>query len=1075
MRNTKTSILTYLLLIGSLWTFASSGVFVENKGQWDAQILFKYEFPGGAVFLESQKIIYALSDPEALTKLHNPQKGKNALGDDELISMHAYAVLFENSQMPSAVYGVQKQSHHRNYFVGQDPEKWQSEVGLYRQVIYKDLYPGIDLRFYIHQEQGLKYDFIVQDPGTYQAISLRFDGATKMHISAGHLVIETSVGQVIERPPVTWQTVSGHKQERASKYVLDNNLLKFEIGQISQGHVMVIDPSIVFSSYSGSVVDNFGFTATYDRDGNLYAGGIAYGVGYPVSTGAYQQTFAGSIDVSISKFASDGKSMYYSTYLGGSANEQPHSMVVAPNDELIVMGATGSNNFPVSNNAFQRNFGGGPFTSAIPANFAFGTDLFITRFNAAGTGIIGSSFVGGSLSDGLSTNISFNYGDGNRGEVVVDSTGNVFVASSTLSGDFPTTSNSFQPAPGQTQHGAIFKLNPDLSQMLWGSYISGNQADCLNALKLDRSGQWVFAAGGTMSNNLPATSGTFSGMVDGFVIKMDAQTGTLSRLAYNGTTNLDINFFVDLNAAGEVFLLGQTKGAYPTTTGVYQVANSTQFLHLLDNNLQQTIRATTIGTGQLNNFDFSPTALMVDACNNVYLSGWGGNVNFEGSTTGLPVTPNAFQSTTDGSDFYFLVLSSDWTALRYATFFGGNSTEHVDGGTSRFSPDGTIYQAICAGCGRQSYPVMPADVVGPTNNSPNCNLAALKIAFQLGEVQLDVDVNPRIGCAPFPLQVINNSRNAHLMRWDFGDGSPDEWTQNPNKVFQQAGTYQVRVWAFDTICGSADSAEFTIIVRDTDSTGISFTMDYDPCDITKPVTFFYQGLSSDSIYWDFGDGRGSNDQAPSHVYQQPGNYLVVLTVFDSICNGMLTYSQTFRFEAQAPFEGIQHDFDYCTNPWEVALAAPYSGFQIVRWNLGNGENQEGREINYRYPQPGTFTIELYIEDTICGRVYTESITLSVGDYDLVNFLPNVFSPNGDGVNDFFQLIDRDVLSRYPEFVLKIYNRWGNLLYQTRQRSFQWNGTSNNNPLPEGVYFWVVELEDICGNPTDKNGIVHIIR
>jgi gliding motility-associated-like protein len=1059
------------------WTAASGnhGIFIANQGQWEAHILFKYEFPGGAVFLEAQQITYVLADPEALSRLHRPTQGKNSIKGEDLIKMHAYRVHFDGSKAPETVYGLQKQAAFRNYFIGNNPEHWQGNVATYRQVFYKDLYPGVDLRFYIHREQGLKYDFVVREPEAFQNVKLRFEGVDDLSISAGHLIVNTSVGQVLERPPVSWQTVNGFRQERPSAYRLTGNVMDFQLEGVTKDDVLVIDPSIVFSSFTGSFTDNFGFTATYDQAGNLYAGGIAYGVGYPVTTGAYQSAFSGGIDVSISKFAADGRTLHYSTYLGGTANEQPHSMVVGTNDELIVMGVTGSNNFPTSGNAYQRNFEGGPFTSAMPANFAFGTDLFVTRFNATGTGIVGSTFVGGSLSDGLSTAITFNYADGNRGEVIVDSIGNVLIASSTLSANFPTTPGTFQTVAGSAQHGVLFKLDPQLSQLIWSTYLSGNAADCLNALKQDHAQRYVYVAGGTNSNNLPATTGTFSGQTDGVVAKFDAQTGLLTRLAYNGTASIDINFFVDLDASGRVYLLGQTKGPFPVTPGLYTNTNSSQFLQMMDENLQQTIRSTTIGTGQRNTFDFVPTALMVDVCDNVYLSGWGGNVNFEGSTAGLPVTPDAFQSTTDGSDFYFMVMASDWTSLRYATFFGGNSTEHVDGGTSRFSPDGTIYQAICAGCGRQSFPVMPADVIGPTNNSNNCNLAALKIAFQMGEVQLDVDVTPRRGCAPLTLQIANNSRNAHLMRWDFGDGTPEQWTQQPNKTFLQAGVYNIWVYAFDTLCGSIDSASFEVIVRDNDSSGISFTVDYEPCDISQPAVFNFLGLPSDSVHWDFGDGNFSNLPNPTHRYNQPGIYNVVLSVFDSVCNGTLQYSQTIRFNSRGTFEGIQHDYDYCSNPWEVSLRAPYDGFQIVQWELGNGDVQDGREITYRYSSAGEFTIVLTIEDTICGRRYTESITLSVGDYNLDNLMPNVFTPNGDGVNDFFQLLDRDALTRYPEFVLKIYNRWGNLLYQTRQRSFQWNGTSNNNPLPEGVYFWVIELEDLCGNPVDLNGFVHLSR
>jgi gliding motility-associated-like protein len=413
--------------------------------------------------------------------------------------------------------------------------------------------------------------------------------------------------------------------------------------------------------------------------------------------------------------------------------------------------------------------------------------------------------------------------------------------------------------------------------------------------------------------------------------------------------------------------------------------------------------------------------------------------------------------------------------LSYATFFGGTSLEHVDGGTSRFSPDGTIYQAICAGCGRQGYPTMPSDVWSTVNNSSNCNLAALKIAFQLGEVQLDADVQPRSGCAPLTLQITNNSSNAQIVLWDFDDGSPIDTRLVPTKTYTQPGNYRIKLVVADTLCGTIDSAFYEIVVRTPDSTGIDFTYNQNPCDVTQPVTFTYQGFPTDSILWNFGDGQFSTALNPTHTYANAGNYTVVLTVFDSICNGLVTFSRELNFQTNAPFEGIQSVFDYCSNPWVVRLAAPYLGFQEVNWDMGNGEQISGREVDYRYTEPGTYTITLVIRDTICNRTFTETLVLNVGDYDLENFLPNVFTPNADGINDFWQLANPEALIRYPGFHLKLYNRWGNLVFETSEPQFRWPGTLAGNALAEGVFFWVVELEDVCGNGFERKGTLTLSR
>ena len=151
--------------------------------------------------------------------------------------------------------------------------------------------------------------------------------------------------------------------------------------------------------------------------------------------------------------------------------------------------------------------------------------------------------------------------------------------------------------------------------------------------------------------------------------------------------------------------------------------------------------------------DIAPSAFLVSDCGQIYFSGWGGDVNLSGqslssNTTGLPTTPGTFQASTDGSDFYLMVLEPEATGLNYATFFGGGITaEHVDGGTSRFDKNGNVYQAVCAGCGGQDdFPTTPG-AWSNTNNSFNCNLGVFK--FALAQTLAIIDINgPTYLCDP---------------------------------------------------------------------------------------------------------------------------------------------------------------------------------------------------------------------------------------------------------------------------------------------------------------------------------------
>ena len=281
---------------------------------------------------------------------------------------------------------------------------------------------------------------------------------------------------------------------------------------------------------------------------------------------------------------------------------------------------------------------------------------------------------------------------------------------------------------GGPQDGVVFKLNTDLSSILWSTYLGGNNDDAVYDVVLDQNNN-LYIAGGTNSVNFPTTTGVLSpaihGGVDGFITHLNATGSTILASTFIGTPDYDQTYFVELDPYGDVYTTGQTEGLYPVSAGVYSNAGSSQFIHKMNATLDTTIYSTVFGNGnRIPNI--SPTAFLVDTCLNVYVAGWGRCLSLgvftNGNNSNMPITPNAHQSWTDGCDFDFFVLNSTATAPAYATYFGGGmSQEHVDGGTSRFDKNGVIYEAVCAGCGGYNdFPTTPG-VVSNTNNSGNCN------------------------------------------------------------------------------------------------------------------------------------------------------------------------------------------------------------------------------------------------------------------------------------------------------------------------------------------------------------------
>jgi gliding motility-associated-like protein len=717
---------------------------IENKGQWDSKVLFKAAIPGGDLWITSKGFHYALIDQNQLNEhMHH----KNAA---ETINAHNYTMMFEGGNTNITVRKGTPFSEYYNYFIGKDASKWASNCKAYEQIVLQNIYNGIDAEI-IAENGFIKLNFIVKSFADPSKIKLKYTGQDDIDLKAGELHIETSVANIKEEAPVAYQ----NELPVSCNYTLKNSEVSFNIASYDHASTLIIDPNIIFSTFSGSVADNFGFTGTYDENGNAYAAGTVYSNGFPVTTGAYQLTFKGGFsnihtsarDVGILKFSSNGKQLLYATYLGGSDNEQPHSTICNKAGDLYVFGSTFSTSFPTTPGVIDTTHNGN-------------ADIFISRFSPDGTILKNSTLWGGSKDDGINGQFSeavdnyqdynpltYNYGDFYRGEIKLDKNESVFIASATQSGSGYPILNAFQSAFGGEQDGCVFKLSPDLKTLFFSSYIGGIGADAAYGIAFDDANNTILC-GGTTSSTIGKNQGslTYNGDVDAFVAKISPMGTNLQKLVYVGTSEYDQAYFVDIDAANNIYITGQTMSDSFLVKGpVYKNPKTKQFITVLTGDLDSIKLSTTFGS--LVNFypNISPSAFMVDACGRIYISGWGGAVNasFNGETLGtqgMPITSNAFQASTDGSDFYLAVFSKDLAKLEYGSFLGGwRSYEHVDGGTSRFDKMGVVYQSVCAGCtGLSDFPTTPGAYSrvnkGKTpGGRGGCNNALFKLSLNLSD------------------------------------------------------------------------------------------------------------------------------------------------------------------------------------------------------------------------------------------------------------------------------------------------------------------------------------------------------
>jgi gliding motility-associated-like protein len=894
--------------------------FTENKNQWNTDITHRAQLDGGALFIEkSGKLTYHLYDKDNYRGRH---LGKITSPN---LKFHAYTIDFIGSNVNPTVVSKDMTEDYANFFIGKHSSSWAINVRQYKTVSVNNLYNHIDA-IYSGGSQSIKYNFIVKPTGNPSDIKIHYSGINSIKLKNNELYVSTSVSESIEQKPYVFQIINGDTIEIPSKFVLKDNTVSFKLlKDYDHSQELIIDPLLVFAAQSGSTADNFGMTATYDSRGSLYTGGTAFNIGYPTTLGAYDVTYNGSAsngftDVVITKYDSAGAFLKYSTYIGGAtASEIVTSLIVDKNDNLCLYGATSATDFPTTVGCYDNTFNGGTAINFVfnGTNFTNGTDIYVAKFNSTGNTLLASTYIGGSENDGVNYNnviatyntpygpiteyppdsLQYNYGDQFRGEIQIDTLDNIYVYSSTKSSDFPTL-NAIDNALGGRQDAVLVKFNPTLSGLVFSTFIGGSDNDAGYALALDDTLN-IYLTGGTRSSDFPITTGSYKttyggGKCDGYICKIKQNGSAIMHATYIGTTDYDQSYFVQLDTQQDVYIYGQSLGNMPITSGVYSNANSKQYIQKLTPQLNTLLASTVFGNsnGTLN---ISPSAFSVDCAGNIYLSGWGGNIIFGNVTNNMPLTANAIQTTTDGFNFYLMVLAPNMNSILFGSYFGGAlSREHVDGGTSRFDKRGIIYQSVCAGCnGNDDFPVSPgawpsSSFGSNTNQSSNCNNGVFKIDFQLNSAIASISTNTISGCVPLTVNFTNNSTPGHEYLWDFGANDTTSTIFNPIKTFTAAGTYTANLYVKTSICNNLyDTASVVINVYPAPASIFSITSS--PCSNTVSTT---NNSSGAGVYtWAWGDNSPTSSLvSPSHTYTANGSYTIALTV--TSVNGCVSNTTT---------------------------------------------------------------------------------------------------------------------------------------------------------------------------------------
>lgn len=618
--------------------------FEANQGQTDSQVKFISRRPGSSLFLTPTEAMLTLAYLPA-----------NAAGSPAQAQQTVLHMRLQGSNPRPSLSGVDELPGRINYFIGSDPTKWRTNVHTYSKVQYQDIYPGIDMIYYGNQRQ-LEYDFVVRPGADPKPITLDFQGADLLEIdSHGDLVLHTTAGAIRQRKPMIYQEVHGVQREVPGGYVLKGkHQVGFQVGPYDTRRPLVIDPTLFYSTYLGGSGDDDSGGIGVDSSGNAYVTGTTTSLNFPTS-GASQTTLNGVQDVFVTKLNPTGSALVYSTYLGGSGNEQGRGIAVDASGNAYVTGITKSSNFPTTPGAFKTTLG-----SAFDNGF-------VTKLDPTGSMLVYSTYLGGSSVDWIFA-------------IAIDTSGNAYVTGKASSGDFPTTSGVFEPVMlGSGGSAFVTKLNSPGSALAYSTFLDavGNSSVGIG-IAVDSSGN-AYVTGSTTSGTYPTTPGAFQttfggGGNDTFVTKLSPTGSALVYSTLLGGGGSDNVQAIAVDGSGNAFVTGVTNSLnFPTTAGALQTAiggSSDVFVTKVNATGTGLAYSTYLG-GNGPDTSFS---IAVDASDNAYVTGVTGSNNF-------PVTPGAIQSISAGGDDVFVaMLNPAGSGLVYSTYLGGISNNDIGHG-----------------------------------------------------------------------------------------------------------------------------------------------------------------------------------------------------------------------------------------------------------------------------------------------------------------------------------------------------------------------------------------------------------
>ena len=903
-------------------------VFEANVGQTAPQIRFLSRGLGYRLDLTCRQATLTLGG------------GRN--GEGRTIPPANLIMALEGGREQPSMSGLGELPGKANYFIGNDPRKWFTGVPLFQGVRYAEVYPDIDLAFYGDQ-RSLEFDFVLRSGAKPGQIRLGFRGARHLSVSPdGDLIISVGSGEVVQHKPVVYQDIEGRRHFVSASFVLlGRDTVGFRVAAYDTHHPLVIDPTLSYSSYLGGVGTDAANAIAVDKNGKVYVAGTTSG-DFPVVNPVQGTVGAAPNDAFVAKFdpmQSGTASLIYSTYLGGSGDDQAFGIAVDSSGAAYVTGGTSSSDFP--NVHSVEPYGGG-------------YDAFVTKLDPTGSSIVFSTWLGGSANDG-------GYG------IAVDSSANVYICGNTASSDFPVA----YPFQGTYRGGAwdafLSKLSYNATSsklsFVYSTFLGGSGSDRALAIAVDGSGN-AYVAGVTDSPDFPTLNAIQAGLAgsqNGFLTKVAFSGSALSLVysTYLGGSGSDQINGIAVDATGDAYVTGSTTSTDFPTKVPFQAANrggGDAFVTKVNPLGTVLLYSTYVGGSGAD----SGTCIAVDG---------GGNAYVAGSTTSadFPLA-NPLTNSTVAPDAFVTKLTSSGALMAYSTHLGGNASDVANGiavdsagdayiaGTTASTdyPTASPYQSSIGGGASDAF---MTELSTPTGV---CSLACGASAPSAGTAGYPVS---------FTASVTPTSCATVTYDWNFGDGSPDGTTLNASHIYTATGTYTWVFTATDSggnFCSQSGQIAIGSCLLTCAVTAPATAAAGTPVAFAATVTTSGGCVNPVTYDWNFGDGTpDSTDQNPSHTYFRAGTFVWTLTSSsDGIqCrrSGNIVITGPLNCSASAsPVTGPAplsvHFFDTVGGGYP-----PYT----YAWDFGDGSTSTVQNPSHTYSQltGGTYRATFTVTDS----------------------------------------------------------------------------------------------------------------